>query len=64
MLMMYVLIIPFWLAAVGGSQVRLILRDVTSVVARFLGGPLGTTVKRRNKVYINLILIINDALSS
>jgi len=39
---MYERIFPFWLAAVGGSQVRLILRDVTVVVARFLGGPLGT----------------------
>ena len=47
MLMIYERIIPFWLAAVGGFQVRLILRDVTFAVVRFLGGPLGTTVKRR-----------------
>ena len=47
--MMYVRMIPFWLAAVGGSQVRLILRDVTSVVARFLGGPLGTICKEITK---------------
>ena len=38
-------VFPFWLAAVGGSQVRLI---VTVVAARFPGGPLGTIHKKRN----------------
>ena len=53
--MMYVRMIPFWLAAVGGSQIRLILRDVRSAVARFLGGPLGTICKEITKEIVYAI---------